>query len=386
MNSTCSQLQDDWELYALGSLPEDAQESMTAHLESGCRDCRERYFEAQMAVTAMSSLAPTHQPSPNVERKLMRAIQADRVPNGIGWSFWKVVPWAVAFACLLVTLWLARDRSRLHAELAAQSRQPARREQSATLEEVQGSPEAAQHSPGNGATTGTAPAIVVGGQKAVDETKWREQLDEARRQAQLAEADKAEMQRQVEQLRTDLSAATNRTTALEKDLQLAKEQVAKEIQQEGAAHKESEQVAALAAELAQSQDEVRRLSEAARNSDRIQRLLQSASLREISLRSVVPQAGHATARALYSSQGGLLLVADSLPKLPDQKCYQLWLIRRGSPSILSGGLITLENDGKGTLFAPPSADLAEVTALAITDEPAGGSVAARGKKLLFGAQ
>jgi anti-sigma-K factor RskA len=48
-------------------------------------------------------------------------------------------------------------------------------------------------------------------------------------------------------------------------------------------------------------------------------------------------------------------------------------------------LITLQQDGKGVLFAPPSGDLAEVTALAITDEPAGGSVAARGRKLLFGA-
>jgi anti-sigma-K factor RskA len=81
-----------------------------------------------------------------------------------------------------------------------------------------------------------------------------------------------------------------------------------------------------------------------------------------------------------------LLLADSLPKLPDQKCYQLWLIRKASPAILSAGLINLQDDGKGMLYAPPSADLEEVTALAITDEPAGGSVSARGQKLLFGAR
>jgi anti-sigma-K factor RskA len=100
---------------------------------------------------------------------------------------------------------------------------------------------------------------------------------------------------------------------------------------------------------------------------------------------VDPGAGQGYARAIYSSKGGLLLVANLLPQLPDRKCYQLWILRKGNPAILSAGLVQLQSAGKGLLYAPPSESLNQLTALAITDEPEGGSVSARGHKLLFGA-
>lgn len=391
MNSTCSRLQDDWELYALGSLPEETERAMAAHLESGCGDCRERYNEAQTAVTAMSNFVPVERPSPNVERKLMKAIRAERgiyVNEGSlwRWPFWKVVPWAAAFACLTVTMWMARDRNRLQADLAdwRQRELVAERDRKAMQEELRARVEVVTAASGETGEKSTAAAHPEA--RSNDENRLKAELDAVLRQVEVSEADKAQWQRQADQLRTDLSAANDRAAALEKDLRAANERVAKEQEQERVARKETEQNAALAAELEKTQAEVRRLSAAATDGERVERLLQSSSLRQISLRSVVGEAGHATARALYSPQGGLWLMADSLPKLPDQKCYQLWLIRKGAPSIVSGGLIKLQDDGKGTLFAPPSADLAEVTALAITDEPAGGSVAARGKKLLFGAE
>ena len=122
MNSACSQLQDDWELYALGSLPDEVQKSMSSHLESGCTECQRRYYDAQMALTAMSHLAPRQRPSANVERKLMQSITAAPAPSLSAWSFWKLVPWAAAFACLVMALWLVHDRKRLQAELAESAR------------------------------------------------------------------------------------------------------------------------------------------------------------------------------------------------------------------------------------------------------------------------
>jgi hypothetical protein len=41
--------------------------------------------------------------------------------------------------------------------------------------------------------------------------------------------------------------------------------------------------------------------------------------------------------------------------------------------------------GGGFLYVPAEQDLRQLTALALTDEPKGGSVSARGHKLLFGA-
>jgi anti-sigma-K factor RskA len=395
MNSACSHLQDDWELYALGGLPEPEHAAMESHLEEGCKDCRQRYFEAQTALTAMSTLAPMLRPSPKVEQKLMRAIRAERAPATPAWPWWRPVPWAVAFACLLTMLWLAIDRRDLRRELA-QSRQDAMAEQQrrqALQDEIQDRSEAAQIPPQSDAASPNAAS------NSPDVGKLRAELFEARRQAQVAQSDKVAWQHQFEQLRADLATATARSAALESDLRSAQLEARQaqaqarnlaaknqELEKAQPARSDSDKTAMLAAELAKSQADVRRLSAAARDGERIERLLQSSSLQQISLRGLIPQAGNATARALYSPQGGLLLLADSLPRLPDQKCYQLWLIRKGSPAISSGGLITLQEDGKGILFAPPSNELAQVTALAITDEPAGGSVTSRGRKLLFGAQ
>jgi hypothetical protein len=386
MNSTCSHVQDDWELYALGGLPEDTQQAMAAHLESGCGNCRQRYFEAQTALTAMSTLAPTLRPSAAVERKLMQAIKGEKSPALPGWTLWKSVPWAAAFACLLLLLWLAQDRARLQSELAASrsTAQQAQRDETALEERLEAVRTAAQNpAPQQNAHVANAPASAPG-----DSIKVQSQLAEALRQAQISAAEKSALQQQIAKLQSDIAIAGARATALENELSFAQLQ-ARQAQQglqekDRAARAASDETAQLAEQLAQSRAEVRRLASAAGENGKIERLLQSAALQEVSLRGVIPQAGHATARALYSPQGGLLLLADSLPPLPDHKCYQLWLIRRASPAIVSGGLVTLQSDGKGILFAPPSADLAEVSGLAITDEPAGGSPSSRGKKLLFG--
>jgi anti-sigma-K factor RskA len=367
---------------------------MASHLETGCKECRQRYFEAQTALTAMSTLAPTLRPAPQVEQKLMRAIRAEKTPGAPAWSWWKPVPWAVAFACLLLVIGFAIDRRNLRKELA-QSRQDAIAEQQrrmAVQEELQARLDAAQ-------PPHDVAALPAAASNSPDDGKFRAELFAARKQAQIAQSDKDALQHQFEQLRADLDAATTRTAKLENDLHGAQTEARQaqaqarnleaknqELEKAQLARSDSDKIAMLAAELSKAQADLRRLSADASNGEKIERLMQSSSLQEISLRGVIPQAGKATARALYSPQGGLLLLADSLPRLPDQKCYQLWLIRKGSPSITSGGLITLQEGGKGILFAPPSTELAQVTALAITDEPAGGSVSSRGKKLLFGAQ
>jgi anti-sigma-K factor RskA len=79
-------------------------------------------------------------------------------------------------------------------------------------------------------------------------------------------------------------------------------------------------------------------------------------------------------------------VARNFPALPGGKCYQLWVVRKTIPAILSAGIVNLDREGHGLLFAPPGDDLEQVTGFAITDEPEGGSVVARGRKLLAGVQ
>ncbi len=377
MTSTCTHVPDDWELYALGGLDREIEREMSAHLESGCEDCRQRYFEVQSSLNALSGAAPLVKPSASVERKLMKRIHADLAPVKSASPFWQFAPWAAVLACLVVILWLGRDRFRMQDDLAHArqnllSSQASRQTLAAELEAAEKS--AAQSAPS------AAPVLETNAGSKV-ETELRAKLEQAQQIAQVAQAAREQAQQQLAALQSQVAAATARNATLESELRSAEDR---------AAQTDSQKTQVLAAELAKSQAEVKRLSaataSATNSNDRVQRLLQSAALRQIELRSVDPQAGHASARALYSPQGGLLIVADALPRLPEQKCYQVWLIRKSAPAIASAGLISLQEDGKGILFAPPRPELAEVTALAITDEPAGGSVSARGKKLLFGAQ
>jgi len=316
----------------------------------------------------------------------MQAIRVDPARPRAAWSFWQIAPWAAGFACLLLALGFAAGHSKMRAELqrANQRIVLAQKEQESLQQQLQSSREAERNLPASGTAAEKVAMPSIGGITAAEEARLRAQLDRARQRVELNEADNFALQHQLEQLRSDLAAATNHAASLEKDL--ASEQAQEKGKERIATRPNADAATALAAQLERSQAEVRRLSAAAGNGSKIERLLESPSLQQIFLRSVVPQAGGATARALYSPQGGLLLIADSLPALPDQKCYQVWLIRKSAPAITSAGLMTLQAGGKGILFAPPSSELAEVTALAITDEPAGGSVSSRGKKLLFGAQ
>jgi hypothetical protein len=201
--------------------------------------------------------------------------------------------------------------------------------------------------------------------------------EELRKQnATLLSASAAAEQHAVE-LQATLNAAQAHTDELSRELAAAKNVPSGGNQAE---------LAALNSQFADSRAEVARLSQMRVRDAQIESLLRSGSVQQIELRAVDLAAGKAFARVLYSPQGGLLLVADSLPKLDHEKCYQLWVIRKGAPAILSAGLLQTSDDGRGFLLAQPSSDLAQLTGLAITDEPKGGSVSARGHKLLFGSR
>jgi anti-sigma-K factor RskA len=76
------------------------------------------------------------------------------------------------------------------------------------------------------------------------------------------------------------------------------------------------------------------------------------------------------------------LVVDELPVLPDTQEYQLWLIRDGKRT--SGGIFSVSRDGYGSLWVHSPEPLASYSSFGITVEPAGGSPAPSGSKVLGG--
>jgi len=86
--------------------------------------------------------------------------------------------------------------------------------------------------------------------------------------------------------------------------------------------------------------------------------------------------------ALLAENGRLLLIASRLPKLADGRQFQLWVLRRQEPKVVSAGVFSADGNSRALMnFDDPSL-LADLALLVVTDEPQGGSSEPTGAKLL----
>ena len=76
------------------------------------------------------------------------------------------------------------------------------------------------------------------------------------------------------------------------------------------------------------------------------------------------------------------LVVDGLPPLDASQQYQLWLIQDGQRT--SGGIFSVDGEGYGSLWITSPKPLISYQAVGITVEPAGGSPAPTGERVLGG--
>lgn len=371
MTSFCDSVAGDWELYLLGTLGPEEERSMAAHLGAGCPDCRHRYAEAQMLTSSLGNLAPTRVPSQAVEARLRMRLgpvtpmhvapaQAEIRRASGSWGSWgaRAVPWAIAAGLLIAFLTVRQERKQADERLAHVSRtQPANVPV----------PQAAKEEPN------AAPAE--------DHSLQARIADLNRRVAEL-KADKDAAILQSQQATAQLAGVNARISAMQAELEQAKRS---ESEARVEASVQSTKVESLTAELAAQRSAPPLPEHADSQNQQLASFFSSKSLHEVNLRGIDPGAGSATARAFYAPGVGLVLFADSLPALPSAKCYQLWAIHKGSRPIESAGLLQVNSQGKGYLFARDQPALNQLTGLAITQEPNGGSVSAKGRKLLFGA-
>ncbi len=76
------------------------------------------------------------------------------------------------------------------------------------------------------------------------------------------------------------------------------------------------------------------------------------------------------------------VVVEHLPRLDENHQYQLWLIENGERT--SGAVFSVDDDGYGVIAVRPDRPLTDFSAFGITIEPAGGSPAPTGEKVLGG--
>ncbi|MEO8659081.1 MAG: anti-sigma factor [Bryobacteraceae bacterium] len=360
MTTQCSRYEADWELAVLGVLDDAAMREMQQHLESGCDGCRTRFQEAQLLLSAVAELAPEATISPAVEGRLAARLK------GRPKQRWTLAPWVAVAASLALAAWLGYDRGRLVNELAVAQLQTVRVSVPGPAAPVIDAP-----------VRGTAPVPVSPAAPAPDLTarlaELQQNLDTVRASAK-TEAEKSA------QLQRELAAVNERLHGMEQELKTA--QARPPVVERPADDRQS---VALRQELARKEAEVQRYARQLTDLRGVLRVLQSPSLKQVEMTPSDAGVGRASARALVAPDGGLLILARQLPVLPNSKCYQLWILRKTGPAIVSGGLLATDGSGGGILYAAPSESLTVATGFAITDEPAGGSVSAKGHKLLFGA-
>jgi anti-sigma-K factor RskA len=89
----------------------------------------------------------------------------------------------------------------------------------------------------------------------------------------------------------------------------------------------------------------------------------------------------ASARLFVAVDGGGHLAISGLTPLPRERTYQFWFIRIGG-SAVTGGTFRVDPRGLAWVKATVPASLDEVSAIAVTEEPAPGSVSPTGRHLL----
>jgi hypothetical protein len=80
----------------------------------------------------------------------------------------------------------------------------------------------------------------------------------------------------------------------------------------------------------------------------------------------------------------VIFVAANLPKLPGEKQFQLWLLRSQDPKVVSAGTFVADDGNRAIVEFSDPTQVADLTAIAVTDEPKGGSAEPTGTKLLVG--
>ncbi len=118
--------------------------------------------------------------------------------------------------------------------------------------------------------------------------------------------------------------------------------------------------------------------------DNLHQQAQATPFHEVTLHDTNPQ-GNANALLVISDDGQFgTLITDNLTVLSDQNQYQLWLTKDGTRT--SGGVFTVNSAGYGWLRVESKTSLLDFQSFGVTIEPAGGSMAPTGLKVLGGNQ
>lgn len=205
-------------------------------------------------------------------------------------------------------------------------------------------------------------------------------LAAARQSLSESEAQVARLQTQLSQQQTELASLRSQQAALQASARAAERSQAQTIRQ----------VQQLQSRLSQLESERARLANLLQVRERQsqQNLRLVADLAQPGTR-LVPLSGTESAPgargyAIITGDNRVTFYQAGLPALRANRTYQIWFIRNRGTPVVSGGIFN-PNGARQTEVELPAGDLANnLTGIAVTSEPSGGSPLPTGAKLLIG--
>lgn len=390
--TVCHLYDDDWELLQLGALDAATSEEMREHIRTGCAACAARFAEATHLLGAMGASLGEVEPPAHIEMQLRRRLKATPAPARVlvepvattqPVSPRQVLTRVAAALVLVVGGALAVQNVGMRRDLDAAQQQLASVTPAVTPPASAARASAPEPAPN---VAPEPPSRASSPQALPDVEPWRRERQ--RLESAIAQAEAGRREAEADVARLDLALVEARRTAPAPASAAAPALVPVVPEDQGGA---ADRLAGLQAIVVQLTTEVRRLEADARRQAEVSREYLAAMqgalddrATRITLRAIDPAAGRAAASATVTPDGRVLLVARGLPVLPPDKCYQLWVIRRDNPAIMSAGVVTVSGQGQALHSVRVGGAGGPITGFALTDEPLGGSVESRGRKLLFG--
>jgi len=114
---TCQDLQEHYELYALGVAGEPEKSEIREHLNRGCEDCMAGMKRARSITAFLANAAPSSAPSPKLRRRILASVGME--PRRFSWT----PLWALATALSLFGAIYFSGREREMAVVATRLRE-----------------------------------------------------------------------------------------------------------------------------------------------------------------------------------------------------------------------------------------------------------------------
>jgi len=354
--------EENYGFYVLGTLSGAERAELDEHLRAGCETCIAEIARCHGLWYSVGQATPERKPPRSLRGRILASVE----PAAPSW--WRR-PLLVLLAASLVLAalavgWVAgAGRSPLPAITFSPSSLPPEIRQTVTA----GGP-------------APQPVVVV-----------RQVPDPALAQAlAAAHLDLANERTKTQQLDADLAHERELAAAARNELSDTQQRLRAAVERGAAAEDLARRVAALtarAAELERQVAQYRVLLQTERNrldqSTQLAALASDPSLRVVRLRGT-EKGQSVEGHALIAGGTQMVFYASQLPALPANRVWQLWLVRSSGTAIASAGTFVADAGKRGFVAFRDPALLGGVTAMAVTDEPTGGSPQPTGHKWLIG--